>query len=180
MRAEQKEPVVQSLAVQEAPWTDELHVDDIGADSGIYTYKILTACSATAVLNITATQFGKESENRSCWAAYSVSQTNPCVIFFLAKFQFLTQKTQMCDGWELQEHVRLPLFIKQQNLCEICLLMVAILTCLHWSCMFSVFGQHRWKQRFLPGVIVATFITLLPLATLVRDPTICDYIGSYS
>lgn len=93
------------------------------------------------------------------------------IYIFWQNLNVLTQNTQICDGWELQEHVRLPLFIKQQNTREICLLTVAILTCLHWSCMLSVFGQRRWKQGHLPGIIVATFITLLPIATLVRDPT---------
>lgn len=98
--------------------------------------------------------------------------SEPIRIYIWQKLNVLTQKkTQICDGWELQEHVRLPLFTKQQNPREICLLMVAILTCLHWSCMLSVFGQRRWKRGYLPGIIVATFTTLLPIATLVRDPT---------
>lgn len=151
MRTEKKESVIQLLAVQEAPWTYEGQLDDdTWADSDTTSAcKILAACSVTAVLNITTAQFSKEPENRSCWALYPI-----------------------CDGWELQEHVRLPLFIRQQNPREICLLVIAILTCLHWSCMLSVFGQRRWKQGYLPGIIVATFTTLLPVATLVRDPTV--------
>lgn len=76
----------------------------------------------------------------------------------------------MCDAWALQDHIRLPQFIGQPTSCEICLLLVAFITCLHWRCVFTLFSQPRWKNQFLPQIITATLITLLPLATLVRDP----------
>ncbi|KAL6892381.1 hypothetical protein GGI43DRAFT_413914 [Trichoderma evansii] len=151
MRTKKNEPAVQSLAVQ-APLTLDLDPDDseVGKDSistPTSAYKILAACSTATLLNITATQFGKKPESESCWTTYPI-----------------------CDGLKFQEHTHLPLFVKQQNLDEICLLMVAILICLHWGFVFSLYCQHRWKQKFLPGIIIATFTTLLPIATLVQDP----------
>lgn len=130
--------------------------------------KIFAACIATAVLNIAATQFSKEPEN-TCWKIYPVSQANPYICY---NSSFFDTRSQICDGWGLQEHVRLPFFIKQQNLYGTCLLMVAILTCLHWSCVFSLFCQREWKDKFLHATIVAAFITLLPIATIVRDPAL--------
>lgn len=82
MRTERKESVIQHLTVQETPWTYEGQLDDTWADSDTASaYKILAACSATAVLNFTTAQFSKEPENRSCWASYSVSQANPYIFF---------------------------------------------------------------------------------------------------
>lgn len=38
--------------------------------------------------------------------------------------------------------------------------------------MVSLFCQRRWQDKFLPGIILATFVTLLPIATFVQDPTV--------
>ncbi|KAL7897758.1 hypothetical protein HDV63DRAFT_376135 [Trichoderma sp. SZMC 28014] len=111
-------------------------------------YKIAAACFTTTVLNIVATRFEKEPGN-TCWTT-----------------------SALCESWELPQRVRFLFPIGEHSLCEICLLTVALLTCLHWSCVFSLFCQRRWQENFLPVIIVATFVTLLPIATFVQDPTI--------
>lgn len=110
---------------------------------------VLSTTALTMALNIITTQFpkGPGPGNGTCWRIYP-----------------------MCDTWALQGHIQLPQFIGQPTSCEICLLLVALITCLHWSCVFTLFSQPRWKTQFLPQIITATLVTLLPLATLVRDP----------
>lgn len=112
-------------------------------------WHVLSTTTLTTALNIVTTRFpeGPRPGNGTCWRIYPI-----------------------CDSWALQDHTRLPQFIGQLTSCEICLLLVALLTCLHWSCVFTLFSQPRWKNQFLPQIITATLITLLPLAALVREP----------
>ncbi|PON22854.1 hypothetical protein TGAM01_v208334 [Trichoderma gamsii] len=143
MLAKNDEFAVQIAHAASAEW----EIEPDATPENAAQYKIVTACFTTTVLNILTTWFEKEPGNTR-W------KTSP-----------------ICDGWGLQERVRLVIPTGEHNLCEICLLAVAVLTCLHWSCVFSLFCQRRWQDNFLPGTIVATFVTLLPIATFVQDQT---------
>ncbi|KAL7933413.1 hypothetical protein V8C35DRAFT_304297 [Trichoderma chlorosporum] len=112
-------------------------------------WNIIATWGLTAALNLMTAQYSKQLgySKETCWKIYP-----------------------MCDAWALEDHIRLPSFIGQQNSCEVCLLLVAIMTCLHWSCVFGLFSLPRWNDQFLHKVILATIITLLPLASIVRDP----------
>lgn len=77
----------------------------------------------------------------------------------------------MCDSWTSKIFEPLPSSIGQLTRSEINLLLVTIITCLHWSCVFSLFNQRRWKYKYLSNIITTTLITLLPLATITRDST---------
>ncbi|KAL7808369.1 hypothetical protein V8C44DRAFT_336214 [Trichoderma aethiopicum] len=106
-------------------------------------HKPLMACALTLALNIVAVQLNNDTEVHIRGSSI-VSKT---LDYF-------------------------PLSMEYTSWCGTSLLLVAILTCLHWSCLFSLFNnQSRWKTQFLPRIIMATLLTLLPLAAYTRDPT---------
>ncbi|KAL6789944.1 hypothetical protein J3E68DRAFT_91863 [Trichoderma sp. SZMC 28012] len=143
--------IVHTWTVEETPWTYELSQQDLEAESDQFAiYKSLAACVLTTAMNITTAQLSKESGNESCGNIYPYPT---------------------CDSRALKDSVRLPLFIGQPTWCEIYLFLITVMTCLHWGCIFSLFNQPRWKTQFLPHIIMATLITLLPFATITRDPT---------
>ncbi|KAL7950978.1 hypothetical protein V8C42DRAFT_308127 [Trichoderma barbatum] len=143
--------VVHAWTVEEAPWTYEPSQKDAEAENDRFSlFNPLAACVLTVALNVVTAQLSREPANESCGKIYPYP---------------------MCDSWALKDSVRFPMLIGQPTWCEICLLLIAAMTCLHWSCVFSLFGQSRWKTQFLPQIIMATFITLLPLAAIIRDPT---------
>ncbi|KAL7960191.1 hypothetical protein V8C34DRAFT_277178 [Trichoderma compactum] len=137
--------------VEKTPWTYESDRKD--ADAGNDQppiYISLAACISTVAMNISIVQLSREPMKKSYENLYQYP---------------------MCDSWALKHFEALPSCIGQLTRSEINLLLLAIITCLHWSCVFSLFGHPRWKYKYLSNIITATLITLLPLATITRDST---------
>ncbi|KAL6796059.1 hypothetical protein GGI42DRAFT_331826 [Trichoderma sp. SZMC 28013] len=150
MQAGKNEIIVHAWAVEETPWTYEPSQQiEVGNDQSSLS-KVIAACVSTASMNIAITQLSRKPVNES----YGNTLQYP-----------------MCDSWILKTSESLPLFMGQPTRCEIYFLLVTIITCLHWSCIFSLFNQPRWKNKYLFNIVAATLITLLPLATITRDST---------
>ncbi|QYT03929.1 hypothetical protein H0G86_010871 [Trichoderma simmonsii] len=110
----------------------------------------LAACVTTVAMNTSIVQLSREPMKKSYEKIYQYT---------------------MRDSWAGKNFEPLPSSIGQLTRSEINLLLVTIITCLHWSCVFSLFSQPRWKYKYLSNIITATLLTLLPLATITRDST---------
>ncbi|KAL6864386.1 hypothetical protein J3F83DRAFT_741580 [Trichoderma novae-zelandiae] len=137
--------IVHNGTTEEIPWTHKDTHQDAEAETENDRAPIneaLTACCLTAALNIIAFHTNEDT------------------------------RAQMCASTALKFFSSLHPSIRDSDWCETSFFLVAITTCLHWSCIFSLFTkQPRWTTRFLPRIIMATLVTLLPLATVTRDPT---------
>jgi predicted membrane channel-forming protein YqfA (hemolysin III family) len=133
-----------SGSAAETPWTyKEPHRDAEAENDHAAIYKVVAACGLTAALNIVAVQFNSSARDRPC----SSSTAYDLFSYFPSSM--------------------IPI-----SRCETSLLLLAVMTCLHWSCIFGLFNrQPRRKTQSLPHIIMATLYTLLPAATIARDTT---------
>lgn len=141
-----------SGAAAETPWTykdvpqEAVAVAEAEAENDhAPVFRALAACGLTAALNIIATQIN-----------------NPKISGQRCSSSTASAYTSYLDSSG----------INPQNWCQAWLVWVAVMTCLHWGCIFSFFNKRRrWKTEFLPHIIMITLFTLLPLATITRDTT---------
>ncbi|KAH6988479.1 hypothetical protein EDB80DRAFT_730161 [Ilyonectria destructans] len=77
---------------------------------------------------------------------------------------------QICDPRTLQPPIYLPLAFHRFYTCETLLLVLALSTFVHWLCVFDIFQQPRWSDRYLSATVYTTMVCLIPAAFLVVDP----------
>ncbi|KAL7812575.1 hypothetical protein V8C26DRAFT_407132 [Trichoderma gracile] len=145
MQTEKTDSSILSGAAAERPWTykDTPHDTETEKDH-VPFYTALAACGTTAMLNIIAVTFN----NNNLRAQICSPSRAPKAFSYVQPF------------------------IEYEKWCEASPFLVVVMTCLHWSCIFSLFNKQkpRWKTKLLPRIIVVTLFTLLPLATVTRDP----------
>ncbi|KAL6864391.1 hypothetical protein J3F83DRAFT_133410 [Trichoderma novae-zelandiae] len=107
----------------------------------------LAAWGLTATLNIIPKQFSKGSEDEDGWRTYPA-----------------------CKPETLRNQRHSFLLQDRPCSCEIFLLMIAATTVIHWSIVLRLFSRPRWRDKYLSQTLTTTFLTLLPLALLIRDP----------
>lgn len=79
-------------------------------------------------------------------------------------------KFPICDPRTLQPPIYLPLAFHRFYTCETLLLVLALSTFVHWLCVFDIFQQPRWSDRYLSATVYTTMVCLIPAAFLVVDP----------
>ncbi|KAL6401451.1 hypothetical protein AUP68_15321 [Ilyonectria robusta] len=77
---------------------------------------------------------------------------------------------QICDPQTLQPPIYLPPAFHRFYTCETLLLVFALSTFVHWLCVFDIFQQPRWSDRYLCAIVYTTMVCLIPAAFLVVDP----------
>ncbi|KAL7950980.1 hypothetical protein V8C42DRAFT_308131 [Trichoderma barbatum] len=107
----------------------------------------MAAWGLTATLNIISEQFSKGSENEGCWKIYP-----------------------MCNPVAVRNQTHLFWFQDRRYSCEMFLFLIAATTFIHWSCVLRLFSRPRWRDKYLSQTLTTTFITLIPLASVIQDP----------
>lgn len=129
---------------ERASFPTRIHNEDINYGR-IFLWRAVQAVGATLLLAAIPRQF-------------DVSPGQPC------------SKFPICDPRTLQPPIPLPPAFHRFYTCETLLLVLTLSTFVHWLCVFDLFQQPRWSDRYLSATVYTTVVALIPAAFFVGDP----------